>query len=572
MNLPHKTNYTHLFFISLLAIHYVVPLIFIGQIAINPHDNLDGGVVFDHIISKIYKGDIESISYFLSGEIKWYYFEELFYPINILHYFLNDKLFYFTDEILKKLLAYFSFYLLAKSLNNTKFNSALGGILYTTIISTKSLLGLGLPLLPYILYLLVNKDSLNKKHYFFLFIIGLNSSLIQDIFPFVLLIPLSFLLKNKNKNLNIYLQVLSVIIISSVLSNIHLVIGSILSDPIHREAWNAGIGGARNNIIFPFLEAFKNFFIHGDPTNILFIFSVPLIILTVIVFFLSFFSKQKNIRILFFFIIFVLILKSLVHHNLIDNILIGIFEILRGYNFQRVDRIIPITFALLFILFISNLKYKNLKKFLYFVAFFSIFSLQLKTPLPVIGQYFIKENMYIEKYNKTKKYFWEKKYIELFDIIFDKKSYSGKKVDSNNSINRTFDNYYKFEDYAFIRNIVKNSRVMSVGLDPMVAVMNDIKVIDGYHNIYPLNYKIRFRKIIEKELENNIKLKTYYDSWGSRVYAFYSNEDEILLNFQAAKKIGADYIISKFPIQNEELKTICSKCNNSNDIYLYKIL
>ena len=113
---------------------------------------------------------------------------------------------------------------------------------------------------------------------------------------------------------------------------------------------------------------------------------------------------------------------------------------------------------------------------------------------------------------------------------------------------------------------------MSVGLDPMVAVMNDIKVIDGYHNIYPLNYKIRFRKIIEKELKNNIKLKTYYDSWGSRVYAFYSNEDEILLNFQAAKKIGADYIISKFPIQNEELKIICSKCNNSNDIYLYKIL
>ena len=74
MNLLYKKNYVHLFFLSLLAIHYVVPLIFIGQIAINPHDNLDGGVVFDHIISKIYKGDIESISYFLSGEIKWYYF------------------------------------------------------------------------------------------------------------------------------------------------------------------------------------------------------------------------------------------------------------------------------------------------------------------------------------------------------------------------------------------------------------------------------------------------------------------------------------------------------------------
>ena len=48
------------------------------------------------------------------------------------------------------------------------------------------------------------------------------------------------------------------------------------------------------------------------------------------------------------------------------------------------------------------------------------------------------------------------------------------------------------DDYNFIKNIVKNSRVMSVGLDPMVAVMNNIRVIDGYHTIYPLSYKIKF--------------------------------------------------------------------------------
>ena len=69
MNFSYKTKYTHLFFISLLAAHYIIPLIFLGQITVIPHDNLDGGVVYDHIISKIYKGDIESISYFLSGEI-----------------------------------------------------------------------------------------------------------------------------------------------------------------------------------------------------------------------------------------------------------------------------------------------------------------------------------------------------------------------------------------------------------------------------------------------------------------------------------------------------------------------
>ena len=180
--------------------------------------------------------------------------------------------------------------------------------------------------------------------------------------------------------------------------------------------------------------------------------------------------------------------------------------------------------------------------------------------------------MHIEKFEKAKSAIIEKKYIEFFGIVFDKKNYTGRKENFNNSINKTFDNYYKFEDYSFIRNIVKNSRLMSVGLDPMVAAMNDIRVIDGYHTIYPLSYKIKFRKIIERELENNIQLKTYYDDWGSRVYAFYSNENNLMLNFHYAKKLGADYVISRFPIKNDELKIVCYKCNNSKDLFLYKIL
>jgi len=381
------------------------------------------------------------------------------------------------------------------------------------------------------------------------------------------LIPLSFLLKNKNKNLKIYLQTLLVIFISSLLSDIHLVIGSIISEPIHREAWSAA-----NDTISPFLKVFIDFLTYGDHKSALFVFFIPLISLTTLIFILSLFSKQKNIRLVLFFIIFVLILKSLADHNIIDNILIGTFEILKGYNFQRLGKIIPIAFTLLFILFISSLQYNYLKKILYFISFLSILSLQLKTPLPLISQYFLKENMHIEKFEKAKGAIIEKKYIQFFGIVFDKKSYTGRKENFNNSINKTFDNYYKFEDYAFIKNIVKNSRVMSVGLDPMVAVMNDIKVIDGYHTIYPLNYKIKFRKIIEKELENNIRLKTYYDNWGSRVYAFFSDENNLMLNFKYAKKLGADYVISKFPIKNNELKIVCYKCNNSNQIFLYRIL
>ena len=61
----------------------------------------------------------------------------------------------------------------------------------------------------------------------------------------------------------------------------------------------------------------------------------------------------------------------------------------------------------------------------------------------------------------------------------------------------TFKGYYNHYDYSKIKNIVKNKRVISVGVDPMVSVYHDINVMDGYHTIYPLSYKKKFRKIIK---------------------------------------------------------------------------
>ena len=566
MNLLYRKNYIHFFFIFLLALYYLVPLFFIGQVAIDPHDHLDNSVVFNHIISKIYKGDFDSINYFLAGEIKWYYVEQIFYPINILHYVLNDKLFYFTIDILKKLFPYFSFYLLAKSFGASKFNSALGAVLYSSLVYIKMPVGLGLAFLPYILYLLLNKEKLNKKHYFSLFFIGLNSSLIQDIFSFILLIPLAFLLNYKTKNLRIYLHAFFVIFIASIISNIHLVIGSVLSDPIHREAW-----GLSKGVVSPLIEVLQSFFLKSHLGDSLFIFYLPLTFLSILLLSLPLFLKEKKINYLIYFIIFILILKIFLHHNYIDNVLVGPLNIFQGFNFQRVDRIIPLTYAILFIFYISFLKKKNLINFLYFISLTAVINVQLKTPLPIIAQYFFNENMYEEKILKVEKNFSNKRYIEVLKIILNNKNYNKNKI-SNNSINKTFNDYYRFADYAFIKKLVKNSRVMSVGWDPMIAVMNDIKVIDGYHNIYPLSYKLKFRKIIEKELEKSAILKDYYDNWGSRVYAFYTDKDNIELDFQFAKKLKADYVISKIPLNSNDLKIVCSKCNNSNDIFLYEIL
>ena len=133
----------------------------------------------------------------------------------------------------------------------------------------------------------------------------------------------------------------------------------------------------------------------------------------------------------------------------------------------------------------------------------------------------------------------------------------------------TFKGYYLYDDYKKIKAIVKNKRLLSLNLDPMAAAMNDINIIDGYHSMYPLTYKIKFRKIIENELSENRTAKNYYDQWGSRVYAFTRESKEDLINFDEAKKVGADYVLSKNAINNNKLLLVCDDC--SDYFKLYKI-
>ena len=106
----------------------------------------------------------------------------------------------------------------------------------------------------------------------------------------------------------------------------------------------------------------------------------------------------------------------------------------------------------------------------------------------------------------------------------------------------------------------------------MIAAMNDINIIDGYHNIYPLSYKKKFRKIIQEELNQNDVLKKYYDDWGNRVYMFYSDENNLLFNFKEAKNLGAEYIISPFVIKNKNLELNRLLRDINKKIYLYKII
>tara|TARA_B100000900_G_C20444199_1_gene660326 strand:- start:95 stop:565 length:471 start_codon:yes stop_codon:yes gene_type:complete len=136
----------------------------------------------------------------------------------------------------------------------------------------------------------------------------------------------------------------------------------------------------------------------------------------------------------------------------------------------------------------------------------------------------------------------------------------------------TFKGYYSYDEYLEIKQIIENKRTISIGLNPMIAAINGIKIIDGYYNVYPLSHKKRYRKIIEDEVENNYFLKNNYDEWGNRIMVYFNSKEDPndnKIKFNEAKKLGVDYVISKYNLQNKSLK-IVKKINDH--LYLFKII
>jgi hypothetical protein len=79
-------------------------------------------------------------------------------------------------------------------------------------------------------------------------------------------------------------------------------------------------------------------------------------------------------------------------------------------------------------------------------------------------------------------------------------------------------------------------RVVSLGLPPAVAQLNDFYTLDSNQNSYPLPYKHTFRPLVAGELAKSPPLATYYDAWGNRCYLM-------------SAELGRNYLIGKQPLR-----------------------
>ena len=522
-----KINFHYLFF-AILSFNYLVPLIFFNSITLFYHDALDSEIVYNKIIGKIIFNGKQELGIFLNNEIKIDFLRRVFNPLILFYSAFSTEIAYWITDIIVKTISYFSFFIFAKKNINNKFYCSLISALYA-VVNLPTHIGLGFAIMPYLLYLISFKKNLIFKNFFIVFFAGLCTDIVTIIYSFPIIILLAYIFNRfTNKTFLIKTaKVIFIFLIAIIFSNFNLILLFLSDFEIHRTEFVAKY--------YPHTEFYKYFFLNffelpSGFSNWTFFNNLPILIFLPFVYLSCFFYfSDKKIKILLFIIIIVHFIVASLGIELIDqlkNYLVG------SLNLNYIKNILPLVYCILSLIIISQ-RELFIKKILIFSIFTSLVVSQLNSSaIPFYKKYVLDEKNYRNIY--------------------------------------TFKGYYLYNDYKDIKDIVNNDRTLSIGLDPMIAVMNNIGVIDGYHNIYPLDYKKKFYHVIKNELKKNKKLENYYKSWGSRVYAFINDEKNIELDFKTAKDLGAKFVISKFKIQNNNLQIIFT--SRENKINVYKII
>ncbi len=107
-------------------------------------------------------------------------------------------------------------------------------------------------------------------------------------------------------------------------------------------------------------------------------------------------------------------------------------------------------------------------------------------------------------------------------------------------------------------------RIAHLGMSPAPALMYGFYTVDGYSNNYPLEYKHRFRRAMERELDKSPETAVYFDTWGSRCYLFNGESgtaymigkdsqfvyQDLEINVEVLKDLSCEYLFSCGEILN----------------------
>lgn len=578
-----KTNHFHFFFLLLIIINYSLSLyLFNGFIFLTTTDLFDSELLFNKILGEIYRGDYSSLNHLLDGQYKWFYFTRIFFLINFFYSVFSPELAYLFIDLIIKIFAYISFFKLSKIVGNNNTFSFLLSSVYAFACTTafsdyhSSIFGFGASIIPYLTYLVIKNKNIKFKNYFFIIFAAINSHFYFALTMFFF--PMLIYFYKKDLNLKLSLKVFILFTIFCILANINILYIALFNEvPLNRDTWVTESISMKENIIslirnlFYFPNFFTSININNSSEKILyfplFFKKLPILVFYILAVFLLFFKKIKNS--IFFVSILTLILltcfleKTQFYTYLVNNSELGV---IKSIQLSRIKLIM--TFIILFI--IANLKEKDgvFKNITFTVLVLSIFLFQThKILVPFTKDYINYAQLSKNEKLELKQNFIKFNIVRTIELI---QSYSNQKKEIEQKY-LTFKDYYDSKNFLYVKNIVKDSYVLPIDMDPAKLIFNNIKVLGGYFQFYPTSYKNNFREIIADELEANKQKKMVFDTRGHRLYAFVNDPNNIKLNLNKAKSMKANFIISSKKLSNKDLIRICEDCNSQVNIHLYSI-
>lgn len=151
----------------------------------------------------------------------------------------------------------------------------------------------------------------------------------------------------------------------------------------------------------------------------------------------------------------------------------------------------------------------------------------------------------------------------------------------------SFSEYYAENIFNNIKETLPldNTHTVSFGLVPAVALYNGLYTVDGYSTNYSLDYKHKFRKVI-----NNYLDIASFNTWGSKVYLLQVRGapeiykllqgtviQKTLFDTKALCDLNTDYLISAYNINLKDRQDLILRSSYKDesslwDIYLYKVI
>lgn len=550
-----------LFFLLLVGAKYTISFVLFGDFYAPVFDNLDSVIPYDAVAGRFWASgfDASVFDVFIGGNSQWFHYFQAVSPQTILYAIFDPRMAYLITEIAGLALSFVGAKLLFSLFDLGDAASRVLALVFAFSVSYSSY-GLGLQGAPVIFWIALAHAPPGRWKIAIVILIGLASSLAEHGFfvPLALLATMWIFGRWTNVIRAFWLSLL--FLLASVATSLGLIIASIGAEPMHRVEMISA--AAAPTVLQAIAKSLAHLVALDGAAHALVlpaIFAVFTLIAGLI-------TRDAKIRKLTAKVALFLFLAGLVgaYENQIEALVPGPFQ---SIQFSRIR-----LYSALPLLILAGIIWKHARprwargvlaaglsgySAMAFLAMSGINPDNLKASVPAADM----PKLLAELRNRK------------FEALFSAEFYAryGINFQSFRAAGETFPHHFRKPQYACIKQNLGPVRVMSVGLDPMIAPYHGIAAIDGYHNLYPLRYKWRFSKVIEDQLKVAPRGPDYFYRWGSRLNTFVTSPDQFLLSLDAARDLGATAIISAFELPMlGDPAAVCAQ-DPTSPIYGYRL-